>query len=97
MGQTFGRIAAEIVRRVSSALVLPFDTSVFGTELERYMEKFSTTFNVKLAAMNITLTDLASAVESFKKETKMFDQRLQLFDRNQYFFVSSSITYLILI
>ncbi len=83
VSQTFGRISAEIVRRISSALVLPFDTSVFGIELEKYLNKFSDTFSAKLTVMNISLTDLENAVENFKKETKSFDLRLKLFDRNQ--------------
>jgi hypothetical protein len=86
MSQVFARLSAELVRRVSGALVLPFDTSVFGSELENYYDKFSAKYKSQLESLNVSLADLERAVQGFKRETRNFDQKLLLIDRNQYLF-----------
>ena len=58
--------------------------TVYGRELQRYLQMFTFNNKPKLDSFNISLADLESAVRSFKQETKIFDQRLKLIDKTQF-------------
>ena len=78
-----GKITAEMLRLFSSSLILPFDVTVYGTELQNYFNNFEKTYGSKLKSLNISLSSLETIVAKFKTETIDFSQRVASINRKK--------------
>jgi hypothetical protein len=72
-----------MLRIFSSSFILPFDVTVYGTELQNYLNTFEKTNGPKLKSLNISLSSLETIVAKFKTETIDFSKRLASIDRKK--------------
>ena len=78
-----GIFTGELLRQVSSPIILPFSTKTYARVLNQEMKKFMSTFKSKFDSINIKLDDLQDSIKNFSIAAENFSSRLQLIDKNK--------------
>lgn len=77
-------IVGELTRRISEALILPFNCATYAEELEKEFLDFENTYKSDFAAYKIDFDPLRWAISNFSRVAIDFHKRLSLLDKSKY-------------
>jgi len=78
-----GLIAAEMIRKLSDSLLLPFSVETYADELYVEFMEFQNKFGQNLNNLNIYLDKLELAISNFTLEARRFQSKLAKIDTNK--------------
>lgn len=76
-------ILAELLRRLSENLILPFNAMTYSQVLENEFDRFKIEYVTELADLGVDLNQMKLAIGNFTKSANEFHQRLDVIDRKK--------------
>jgi hypothetical protein len=76
-------IIGEYIRRLSGALILPYNSTTYACELQKEFKLFSSEYSSFFSELNIKLDYLNQSIEIFYSESVKFHSRLAKIDKSE--------------
>ena len=77
-------VTAEMIRRLTSLSVLPFNCRYYARELQASLNSFENEHGLYLKKLNLNLNSLKMAVANFSSVANKFSERLANVDKTRY-------------
>lgn len=81
--ELLSKVMAEIVRSMSSSLIVPFNCSRYANVLNREFVKFQARFGDIFQEIDVKLDDLNSTLTNFTRVAEKFHQRLNSLNKRE--------------
>jgi hypothetical protein len=76
-------VVAELARRLSDSLILPFNCNNYATDMKNMMADLKKTYGSELNSQGISLNDLEEVINNYEKASLKFHERLDKIDKTQ--------------
>ncbi len=78
-----GILSAELMRRISDRIILPFNSKSYANELINEFEHFESVYKEDFKNLNISLDDFRASVYNFSVNANDFHRRLANIDKKR--------------
>jgi len=76
-------MSAELMRRITDNIILPFNCKSYANELINEVEIFQSAFEEDFKEINISLNDFRASIYNFSVNANDFHRRLEIVDKRR--------------